>query len=1559
MSTFFDFSAVESTESTESTVIETTSLISPEAQAALDALNVEIEAAVALAASVDDANFIGIPVNEKQLKKFVPKVQAFAKLGVFSSTAGLENGVFVIKEIKPVLFNFFVANNIPVYGIAKVEGVFVPQELELHGHTLPMFQGSVTDKDNKFVLPVYSDMPGRFYEDFESTATFIAKSLINLFSTKTAVELSLFLAEYCGTQVDEQGWVSLLDFEETHFNSVEVNLATAEFRTNRIRKLRNNGFVKRIGEVNVMPLTALIAFQLVGSGIDNQVQLEGFLAALTQVFEEEDTYGKQMEEHDQLRVIRAASVMLLEPVGSRHGKSFPYFYLKNSNKPETISEGAIYYLSRGIICFPDKYYSKRLVVGAKGCAALGVFMYEDKQSMGYITDCSKESKAGTRPWQALTIAASEGYPNLILPSGKISDKPNPDYRPHKRSRFVLSTPDLEDVFIEGDMIWMGAGNSRLDGNGSGCGSSTIGYASKVGKSVTGTLNGINFPAGMTIQEVAASVEAKLAVLVKKPRVWNVNGSVTVFKYQGKDLLRYSGHNQQILIDESSDYEVRCLITSNSITVKLTVNMVSNGYKEPKLRGFGIKVVAKDTGMVILDKNTGKTLPYQLYVGIESRKGDFQAMFHMYANSLPGDSITRHICGHLITYDANNNVLHDSDLADPNSLFYQWKNANIKDVVLVHKLNLDDWKFFVKHHGDSVDKDLTYTIDGDVVTVQETSEVVFGWYPVQLECSTVIESTNASGPILERIAAKYAFDEQLGTNHDIAAQEQVQTFCKMAEMAFNVPGKFEIEVQDVAIPKGISFGKIHQYNNSMLSTGSAKEIGDLVPYLAFNDYNEKVKKSLRKTAFAVTKVQLFKVLPKDDRTPVDAKFAFMPLLGQISKIMTIQVGWTWGMSASLWMAAWIKSYQYRNNICDCNGEMLATEKDVADVMKAASICSLIVHEGLSLAVDPKTLPLFFGKGPEEPEYVSFRSSFKGCHSYNDGEKWINFDRDTTVSELIKNLKAVSGYDCDVTTMNYLTSAFRWVRGMGILESEGLGLSEESSNKTLVKLGRAKGRDGKVFKTAYTFGGTLNEENQEQFVNILGLDDVATTVLMGLCRRMSQGVMGARFDVDEFARHIVNSETEINSEFRSSWQVFTKYYADNISLNKLIPTALLGRIECVGSIWAEMTDFKVEEIKHYENGAGGRFRRSVAATTLDIDTINLGACSRLDAGEALMYNWDVMPFKHEPGSADYTHGAFETQLVHCPVTFVEVDGVKVCKPLCDANTKQFATTKAAWSASYAAELPNGKFREYFNRTTLDAKTILKKAAERYPYGTVLTAKGKDNVQVFIDFGRILRLGSFSAGGSATGIALRIVELLVASAVVPADRKNGYEGEIYSSLSGLSGMMQKWIGPSNMKKGIRGSKDGAGCKTMSSTAPKVQDARIYYWPQLTIKDNEDKDVKVPVCNIKLVNGKFVPDISTAKVFTMPVACINPNDHAKQIANIWEGCIVDVGRTPMVATFMALLLEDESVSLGHLEIAARYQGIVNHGDGDGDPIDFTKMADYINPSDAHAIFANNKYLV
>ena len=1549
MSTFFDFSAVESTESTESVIMsETTSLISPEAQTALDALNVEIEAAVALAASVDDANFIGVPVNEKQLKKFVPKVQAFAKLGVFSSTEGFENGVFVIKEIKPVLFNFFLAHDIPVYGIAKVEGVFVPQELELHGHTLPVYPCDVTDKNNKFVLPVYSDMPGRFYEDFESTVTYMAKCLVDLFSTKTATELSLFLAEYCGTQVDEQGWVSLLDFEETHFNSVEVNLATAEFRTNRIRKLRNKGFLRRIGEVDVMPLTALIAFQLVSSGIDNQVQLEGFLAALTQVFEEEDTYGKQMEEHDQLRVIRAASVMLLEPVGSRHGKSFPYFYLKNSNKPETISEGANYYLSRGIICFPDKYYAKRLVVGAKGCAALSIWMSEDGQSMGYGTDCSKPSKAGARPWGSVTIAASEGYHKLILPNGKISDKPNPDYRPHKRSQYVLSTPDMEDIFIEGDMIWMVCGNSRMDGNGSGNASSTVGFAHKVGKSVTGTLNGINFPAGMTIQEVAASVEAKLAVLVKKPRVWNVNGSVTVFKYQGKDLLRYSGHNQQILIDESCEYEVRCLITSNSITVKLNVFMVSNGYEEPKVRGEGIKAVAKKTGMVILD-DKGNEVPYDLHLGIECRKGDFQAQKHMYANSMP-NTITRHVCGVITTYDLNNNVLHSSDLADPDCLFYKWIQANIRDVILVHKWNLDDWKFFVKHHGDSIDKDLTFEIDGDVVTIWEKCEIISGWYPIQLECSTVLESTNTSGPILERIAAKYAFDEQLGRNHDIAAQEQVQTFCKMAEMAFNVPGKFEIEVQDVAIAKGISFGKIHQYNNSMLSTGSAKEVGDLLPYLAFNAYDEKVKKSLRKTALAVTKVMLYKPKADADRTMVDAKFAFMPLLGQISKIMTIQVGWTWGMSASLWLASWIKSYQFRNNICDSKGQMLATEKDVADVMKAASICSLIVHEGLSLAVDPKTLPLFFGKGPEEPEYVSFRSSFKGCHSYNDGEKWINFDRDTTVAELIKNLKAVSGYDCDVTTMNYLTAAFRWVRGMGILESEGLGLSEESSNKTLVKLGRAKGKDGKVFKTAYTFGGTLNEENQEQFVNILGLDDVATTVLMGLCRRMSQGVMGVRFDVDEFAQHIVNSETEINSEFISSWEVFNKYYADNISINELIPPALLSRIECVGSIWAEMADFKVEEIKHYTNGNGGRFRRSVADTKLDIDTINLGACSRLDAGEALMYDYDVFPFKHEPGSADYTHGAFETQLVHCPVTFVEVDGVKVCKPLCDANTKQFATTKAAWPASYAADLPDGKFREYFNRTTLDAKTILKKAAERYPYGTVLTAKGKDNVQGFIDFSRILRLGSFSAGGSATGIALRIVELLVASTVAPADRKNGYEGEIYSSLSGLSGMMQKWMGPSNMKKGIRGSKNGAGCKTMSSTAPKVQDARIYYWAN---------HKAAPACDVTLVDGKFVPDTSTAKVFTMPVACINPNDHAKQIANIWEGCIVDVGRTPMVATFMALLLEDESVSLGHLEIAARYQGIVNHGDGDGDPIDFTKMADYINPSDAHAIFANNKFLV
>lgn len=1551
MSTFFDFSSIESnntsTESTTAVVVNNEYKLSPEAQAALDAFNAQVDEAMTNAASKFDAAFLGIPVNDVQLKRFIPRLKAFASLGVFSSTEGLENGVFIVKEIKPVLFNFFVDNNIPMYAIEKKDGVFYSIDFELYDKSLPAYQGDVV-VEGKIVLPTFSDMPGEFYRQFESTATFVGKSLVKLFNTKTAQELSEFLAAYCGTKVDEQGWVSLLDFEQTHFNSVEVNLNTAEFRTNRIRKLRNKGFVKGIGEVDVMPLTALIAFQLIGAGVKDQAQLEGFLAALTQVFEEEDVYGKQMESHEQLRVIRESSIMLLEIVGSRNGTKFPFFYMKNSNKPQTIEEASFYYLSRGIICFPDKYYSKRLVVGARGCAALGVFMYPTKDAMGYITDCSKESKAGTRPWQSLTIAASEGYTNLILPSGKISDKPNPDYRPHKQSQFVLSTPDLEDVTISGDMIWMGAGNSRLDGNGSGAGSCTVGFASKIKKTVRGTLNGINFPIDMSIEQVAASIRSKLTNLTKKARVWNVNGDVVVFKYLGRDLLRYSGHNHQILIDDSCEFDVRCLITSNSIQVTLDVYMVTNGYKEPKLRGFGIKVVAKHTGMKIIDANTNKELPYHLYVGIESRKGDFQAMYHMYANSLPSTTITRHICGKLVTYDkTTNTVLHESDLADPDCLYYKWIQDNIKDVVLIHKLNRDDWNFFFKHHGESIDKDLTFEIHDDVVTVWEKSEVVFGWYPVQLECSTVLESTNASGPILERIAAKYAFDEQLGRNIDLAAQDQVETFCKMAEMAFNVPGKFAIDKTEEKVAEDISLTKVMTYNKSLLSFGSADEIGDLVPYLAFNCYDEKVKKRLRKTALCVTKVQLYKPIDKDARTTVDAKFAFMPLLSQISKIMTIQVGWTWGMSASLWMAAWVKAHQYRNNICDCNGKMLATEKDVNDVLKAASICSLIVHEGLSLAVDPKTTPLFFGK-IGDAEYVSFQSSFKGNHSAYAVEKevWVNFNREETIAKLSNNLEAISGYKADTITMNYLLAAFRWVRGMGILESEGLGIQEGASKKSLSKMGKKS--DGK-WVPAYTFGGQLNDENLEQFVNILGLDDVATTVLMGLCRRMSQGVMGVRFDVDEFAHHLVNSETEISKEFISSWEVFNEYYVATITKEELIPPMLISRIERVGAIWSEVVNFKSEEIKHQNTGMGGRYRRTVADTDLDIDVINLGACSRKDEGVALMYGLDEMPFKHESGATNYSHGAFETELVHCPVTFEEVDGVVVCKPLCDSNTQQFATTKSAWPESYASELPNGKFREYFNRTTLDAKTILKKAAERYPYGTILTAKGREWVEVYVDFNKLLRLGSFSAGGSATGIALRIVELMIAASRIPADRKNGYETELYNNLAGLSGMMQKWMSPSNVKKGIRGSKEGAGCKVMTSTAPKVQDARVYAWL-------EHKEA--PACDVILVDGKIVPDTSKAKMFRVPVACINPFDNAKNIANISQGCIVDVGRTPMVSTFMAILLDDHSVSLGHLEIAARYQGIVNHGDGDGDPVDFTKVANHLNYSQANAIYANGEFI-
>jgi hypothetical protein len=453
------------------------------------------------------------------------------------------------------------------------------------------------------------------------------------------------------------------------------------------------------------------------------------------------------------------------------------------------------------------------------------------------------------------------------------------------------------------------------------------------------------------------------------------------------------------------------------------------------------------------------------------------------------------------------------------------------------------------------------------------------------------------------------------------------------------------------------------------------------------------------------------------------------------------------------------------------------------------------------------------------------------------------------------------------------------------------------------------------------------------------------------------LGVRFDNDEMAVYMEDSTNNPESQFKSCWNVYDKYYRKVIIGRNLVPPALINRIDRVGSTWKELMEFKIEESKHYQSGKSNSYRRTVGATdpeTFPLDDIDLGASSRLDDGDALMYNSEVLSFKAAPGSADYTHGAFETELIHCPVTFVEQeDGTTKCLPLVGDDSTKFGATKSDWPVSWQAELPEGKWIEYFTRTPLDAKSIIRKAAERYPFGTILTVKGKRVLEVYVNFNVILRMGSFSASGSATGIALRIAELLTASAFLPKDRKNGYETDLYKCLAGLSGMMLKWLSPSNMKKAIRGSKDGVGCKVMTSTAPKVQDARIYYWTANTLEDG----TKAPFCNVIEVEGKFVPDTASAKVFTMPVICINPNDDALGMANIDQGSIVDVGRTPMVATFMAIVLIDSTVSLGHAEVAARYQGLVNHGDGDGDPVDFVKVASAINPAEANAIFANGKF--
>jgi hypothetical protein len=255
-----------------------------------------------------------------------------------------------------------------------------------------------------------------------------------------------------------------------------------------------------------------------------------------------------------------------------------------------------------------------------------------------------------------------------------------------------------------------------------------------------------------------------------------------------------------------------------------------------------------------------------------------------------------------------------------------------------------------------------------------------------------------------------------------------------------------------------------------------------------------------------------------------------------------------------------------------------------------------------------------------------------------------------------------------------------------------------------------------------------------------------------------------------------------------------------------------------------------------------------------------------------------------------GAFEYKLLYCPL--VKQGG----KLVADTSTPPALTDKAG--------------RLYWARVR-PAREIVEMAADRYPNGVWLMSRGPEHNQTpiiqYLNFEAILKLGAFLNGGSATGISLLVLEIMIAISRKADGRENGWDSDMRGRVAGLGGMIRKWVAKSSLKKLGQGPKVHVSGKVSTSHSLRVAPVEI-------LIQEEGKD---------------------DRVIEMPVVCLNPQDDMVRLLGVKEGDIVTFGRTPTVFRGYALCRFSPEVAISGVEVSAEMWALFNRGDGDGDPED------------------------
>lgn len=1321
-------------------------------------------------------------------------------------------------------------------------------------------------------------------------------------------------------------------FSALTYGHIEVNFEELAITTSREYFLRNKGFVIDYGEISGKQLLSLVLITITGSNDEfwGQNYLDAYLNNITAAEEEQDVYGDQMNESQQLRIVRANTVAILRT--EDYFLKFPYIQLRNNNNARGVDQVAKYYLARKIPFFVDKVAMKRVVLDA-GVSALYAAMDFDKGILKTILDVAKPGKLFTRGWQTLTIPASQGIVGL-----------QKEAVPHINSNLVIhhyhQNGEVEEITIKGEPMVTMTGDANFLINGSGVGFAFRPSAATCKKTLRDSFNAMSLKEGETLEQVRAELTDALNKMLEDKTVRKSGTHLLTFR--GRPMLSYRGLNQEFVThkDWGASFTIRQLGTSKTLQVKFNVVYIYTDL-ERKVRGLGQKTVLKyapNTGAYVYD-NEGKTVFLEALLNAECMKGNASrlqqyAEFCRLVLESKGGTSEQHkvaLLGgyHKLAMEAieapelvksgdewiwtGNRTIQSLD--NLNTPFYQWWKESTKTYYLTDFMEVgeflwlllgraelqQEWDGSLNISQDLLDKALSHPANTKInlvnyltgerttklseamkysnqVQVEEEFNGVRSVYVFQMELASIRECSNAGqSSTIQQVASVYASNSTLGEAlADGIYAKEINKEGKVTKLGYktieqedSVLGMISMSLNDVAI-KGI--GKEFK-PASILANWTLKDLAT---------WNNSV---FNTGANAIYPANADPYLAFFDPS-ASKKFTCSGLVNRVGitdaslgvdgQGKPIKYTFVQAMEGSAKNYTMNVGTGYNvASVASCMAALARYKFDRAKANKASKA------ELLNLAEDIKLWGWVNG--------LAWKTAYENAWlaSYNDkGEKLAE-----KLNEFRKGF-VIEGETITVTpqeVVNKLKDILCKVEGISTDRIDDRWVSKFLwAYKIARAVSRVERKENGIKAVMYDLA--LKEE------------DITYLAICGAFRRCDQGRFANNEDLlindDEEGYGLsmwalLSEEWEIAKNLLPKWLARKLWKAMQVHLR-------ISESEKAISVKEGYSNYQVDEELldrlNYDSDKGQTTMYSsldeFTLMKLGIPTIFFEYANQDVTDQSLFipqYKGGKLVLE-EHTNVMSLQGAFLHYSLYCPIK-----PVKIKDEVTGKKVKQFVMNT---EIAGRIEVNFGGSLCSLWKRPLTSKEVIQQAAVRYPNGALI--KSEDEVKgespsIYIDFKDVLKTGAFTISGAATGFALNLANFLIAmsrKAVEGVKVRNEADFRKFgrNQIAGLSGQLREMQRAGLIKK-------------VGKTAPSKQGSKV----QTT---------------------HAAPYIYTEHG-AVPVFMLNPNDEVVYVGGYQTGNFVSISRTPMIAKAYGVLVLSDSVSIGHLEVSGKVFALSNRGDG------------------------------